>query len=96
MHTSIVTIGSANTEQILAVDQMIKGSKCNCKHIEESFGGSAVNWGIRLKTMKVKQISQIYVACPLGGDDKGEYIRNELEKLGIVVVPKLTLAEQDN
>ncbi len=91
MSASIVAIGSANTEQILVVDHFAPGSKTDCRHIEESFGGSAVNWGVRLKSAKAPEIGEVYVACPIGGDPKGTKIRSDLEQMKIKVVPGLSL-----
>ncbi len=96
MSASIVIIGSANTEQILVVDKTDSGSKHACSHIVESFGGSAINWGIRLarmKTTNMQKIDQIYVMCPIGGDEPGGLIRSKLQNLGINVVPKAALGE---
>ncbi|MFA5293370.1 MAG: carbohydrate kinase family protein [Phycisphaerae bacterium] len=93
METSIVTIGSANSEQILVVDKVISGSKNNCKFVKESFGGSAVNWGVRLKSINIDEIGDIYVACPIGGDGRGGRIQDELSQMKIKVIPSLPLPE---
>jgi len=93
MKTSIVTIGSVNSEQILVVDHIVPGSKTNCKLVKESFGGSAVNWGVRLKSIAINEIDKVYVACPIGGDDAGGKIRDELSQMNIEVIPGLSLPE---
>lgn len=93
MKTSIVAIGSVNSEQILVVDHVVPGSKANCKLVKESFGGSAVNWGVRLKSIEINAIDEIYVACPIGGDGRGGKIRDELSQMQIKVVPELPLPE---
>lgn len=93
MKTSIVSIGSVNSEQIIVVDHLVPGSKTNCKIVKEIFGGSAVNWGVRLKSVMVDEIDEVYAACPIGGDGRGVKIRDELSQMNIKVIPGLPLPE---
>lgn len=95
MAKSIVAVGTANTEQILAVNKIESGKKSESKFVTANIGGSAVNWAFRLRyTLDKKSVNNIYVFCPLGGDERGELIRKQLETAGITVYPQLPLADK--
>jgi sugar/nucleoside kinase (ribokinase family) len=94
MSESIILIGSANTEQILVVDRMQSGTKSECRLIAPGMGGSAVNWAIRLRTIRGDLARTICVACPVGGDDVGEAMRKKLEEKNLQVFPLLSLSAE--
>lgn len=83
----VVAVGSANTELIIDVDSLEIGTKGECRSIEPSYGGSALNWAVRLKSLKPNHIGGVTVLGPLGQDERGKQVREFLEKQDIEAYP---------
>lgn len=100
---STLLIGSANTEDVIILDnfpiengkqrftKVLRFEDRHALNRFKGFGGSAVNWSVWHKAVGGNPL----LICPLGTDNRGKQVREELRKEGIMIFESSELAFAD-